>query len=291
MGSPDHAVNKRRIKVGLTWLTFFLVLWVVLRWFEHSQVYFPGRTIYPIEPDLRALLQEAWFTVRDGVKLNGWFFPGPTNSPRASMVVLVCHGNAGNISHRGSLVRALRETGVGVLVFDYRGYGRSQGRPSEPGTYQDAHAALDWLKERGFATTNIIAYGESLGGGIASELADTEPLGGLVLQSSFTSIPDIGAELFPWLPVRLLASIKYPTRDRLPRIKIPVLVVHSRTDDIIPFRHGETNFALANPPKLFCEINGDHNGGLDDPKPFVEGMEKFLQLIETNRTRPREKSP
>src|SRR5262249_52582451 len=145
---------------------------------------------------------DVYFETADNVRLNGWFFPAGTNSPRAALAVLVCHGNAGNISHRLELCRALLATGVSVFVFDYRGYGRSKGRPSEEGTYRDAQAAYRWLQEKGFAGSNILAYGESLGGGVAAELALRERLGGLILQSTFTSIPDIGAELFPWLPVR-----------------------------------------------------------------------------------------
>jgi uncharacterized protein len=273
-------MSARRIKLALKCLAVCLFFWIMLRWFEHKQVYFPSREMAAVGPDLSARLEDVSFTAADGVKLNGWFFPGSTNSQRAEIAVLVCHGNAGNISHRGYLVHALLTTGVSVFVFDYRGYGRSQGRPSEVGTYRDAQGAFDWLKRRAFASTNIIAFGESLGGGVASELAVREPLGGLILQSTFTSIPDLGSELFPWLPVRLLARIKYPTRDRLPQIKAPVLVMHSRSDDLVAFHHAETNFAAANPPKLFCELSGEHNGALDDPKPFIEGMEKFLTMIQ-----------
>ena len=113
----------------------------------------------------------------------------------------------------------LLATGVNVFVFDYRGYGRSQGRPSEEGTYRDAQAAYQWLRQKGFPGTNIIAFGESLGGGVAAELAVRETVGGLVLQSTFTSIPDMGAELFPWLPVRWLGTIRYDTRSKLPRLQ------------------------------------------------------------------------
>jgi pimeloyl-ACP methyl ester carboxylesterase len=279
-------VNARRFKVGLKWGGLCVVVWLMLRWFEHRQVYIPGRVMERPGRDWGQAVEDVWFTTSDGVKINAWFAPARTSSPRAKMAVLVCHGNAGNVSHRGPLVQALLSTGANVLVFDYRGYGRSEGRPGEAGTYRDARAAFDWLTNRGFAATNIIAYGESLGGGIASELAEHQPLGGLVLQSAFTSVPDIGAELFPWLPVRLLATIHYPTKDRLPMITAPVLVMHSRTDDIIGFHHGQTNFAVAHSPKLFWELNGDHNGALDDPKPFIEGMEKFLSLIETRGSAP-----
>ncbi|MGH7969735.1 MAG: alpha/beta hydrolase, partial [Limisphaerales bacterium] len=159
--------------------------------------------------------------------------------------------------------------------------GLSQGRPSEEGTYRDARAAFEWLQRKGLR--QIIAYGESLGGGVASELCLHEETAGLILQSTFTSIPDIGAELFPWLPVRLLARIRYETKDRLARIKVPILVMHSREDGLIGFQHGERNFAAANQPKLFCELKGGHNEPLADVAAFRGGIEGFLRLISLHR--------
>ena len=178
----------------------------MFRWFEHSQVYHPDRVLTATGAELGRPFEDVSFKASDGVELNGWFFPASTNSPRRHLAVLVCHGNAGNIGHRLDTCAALLATGVNVFVFDYRGYGRSQGRPSEEGTYRDAQAAYRWLRQKGFAGTNIIAFGESLGGGVAAELAVRETVGGLVLQSTFTSIPDMGAELFPWLPVRWLGT-------------------------------------------------------------------------------------
>jgi uncharacterized protein len=260
-----------------------LLLVLMLRWFEHAQVYHPDRVLAATGAELGRPFEDVVFKASDGVELNGWFYPAGANSPRAGMAVLFCHGNAGNIGGRLDTCRALLATGVSAFVFDYRGYGRSRGRPSEEGTYLDAQAAYEWLRHRGFAGTNIIAFGESLGGGVAAELAGRETLGGLVLQSTFTSIPDIGAELFPWLPVRWLATIRYDTRAKLPRLKVPVLVMHSRTDEMIPFHHGQRNFAAANEPKLFCELNGAHNDPLAGGAHFNAGLEKLLDLIEAKR--------
>jgi fermentation-respiration switch protein FrsA (DUF1100 family) len=251
----------------------------MLRWFEHSQVYHPDRVLTATGAELGRPFEDVRFRASDGVELNGWFFPGSTNSPRAGFALLLCHGNAGNISHRLDTCAALLATGASVFVFDYRGYGRSQGRPSEEGTYLDAQAAYQWLRQKGFAGTNIIAFGESLGGGVAAELAVRETVGGLVLQSTFTSIPDMGADLFPWLPVRWLGKIRYDTHSKLPRLKVPVLVMHSPADALVRFRHGQRNFAAANEPKLFWELRGDHNDPLADTKHFIEGLEKFLSLI------------
>jgi uncharacterized protein len=252
----------------------------VLRWFEHRQIYVPSKKIQGNPADLRRPFEEVFFKAGDGVRLHGWFFPADAASPRRDLVVLLLHGNAGNVSHRLPFYQAWLGLGVNVFAFDYRGYGRSEGKPHEAGTYLDAQAAHAWLRKRGFAATNIIAYGESLGGGVASELAVRETLGGLVLQSSFTSVPDLGAELFPWLPVRTLGRIRYDTRAKLPHIRVPVLVMHSRADSLIPFHHAERNFAAANEPKLLCEITGDHNDAAGNPAEFAAALEKFLVLVE-----------
>jgi fermentation-respiration switch protein FrsA (DUF1100 family) len=279
--------RQRLSKAGAGLLAGAVLLFIMLRWFEHHQVYYPDRVLTATGAELGRPFEDVFFTARDGIKLNGWFFPGNTNSPRARYVFLFCHGNAGNIGHRLSTCAALLSTGASVFVFDYRGYGRSDGRPNESGTYLDAEGAYQWLESRGFDGPHIIAFGESLGGGVATELAVREPLGGLVLQSTFTSLTDLGAELFPILPVRLLGSIKYETCRKLPRLKIPIMVMHSRTDELVGFHHAENNFAVANEPKVFCELKGDHNDALSDRRQFLEYMEKFLGIVE-NRVVPRQ---
>lgn len=276
-----------RMKLPRGWHRTALVLvaggllgFIVLRQFELSQVYHPDRVLSASGRDLGRPFEDVWFRAGDGVELNGWFFPSYTNSPRRQLAMLFCHGNAGNISHRLDVCQALLLTGVNVFLFDYRGYGRSQGRPSEAGTYLDAQAAYEWLRGKGFAARDILVFGESLGGGIAAELCACRPTGGLVLQSTFTSMPDLGAELFPWLPVRLLGHIRYDTLRKLPRLHVPVLVMHSRTDGLIGYHHAERNFAAANEPKLFCEIDGPHNEPMESREKFLAGLEQFLQLAE-----------
>jgi hypothetical protein len=258
-------------------LFLLLGLCLVLRWFERHQVYHPERAWVADGGVVGRTWEDVLFTASDGVRLSGWFYPANTNSPRAPVAILVCHGNAGNISHRLGLYSVLLGMGVNLFAFDYRGYGRSEGRPGEEGTYLDAQGAYGWLRQRGFGPANLIAYGESLGGAVATELALREPLGGLVLQSTFTSVPDIGAELFPWLPVRTLSTIRYDTCGKLPKVRVPVLVLHSRADRLISFRHAERNMAVANPPKWLVEIAGDHN----DPVEFnqdriIAGLARLL---------------
>jgi pimeloyl-ACP methyl ester carboxylesterase len=251
----------------------------MFRWFEYAQVFHPSKVWEIPAADLGRPFEDLTLTAADGVRLSAWFFPADETSPRRNMALLVCHGNGGNISHRLPLAGALLGLGVNVLLFDYRGYGHSEGALSEEGTYLDAQAAYGWLRQRGFS--QIIALGESLGGGIASELALRESVAGLILSSTFTSIGDIGAEMFPWLPIRWFNSIHYDTMAKLPRIRVPVLVMHSRGDEVIRYRHAERNFAAANEPKLFLEIRGLHNESLAlDPALYLGGVEKLLALAE-----------
>lgn len=269
-------------------LLALLLMLMFLRWFEHAQVYFPDKRLVTDASALGRPAKDVSFEAGDGTRLNGWFFPANSASPRSQFVILQSHGNAGNISHRLDHFAAILETGASLLAYDYRGYGRSEGRPGEAGTYLDAQAAYAWLRQKGFAATNIVLLGESLGGGIASELATREPIGGLILQSTFTSIPDIGAELFPWLPVRRLASIRYDTLSKLGRIQAPLLVLHGREDEIIGFHHGERLFAAAREPKLFLELQGGHNNWLEAGREnYIAALNRFLSMIES----PQAQSP
>jgi hypothetical protein len=272
-----NARPSARWKKLVGWLAVLLLVGVMLRWLENHLVFVPSRRLEASAADLRRPFQDVHFTTRDGVRLHGWFFPAKEQSLRAHLVFLLLHGNAGNISHRLDFYDAWLELGVNVFAFDYRGYGRSEGRPSEEGTYRDAEAACHWLEEKGFKTANILAVGESLGGGVASELALRVPVGGVILQNSFTSMTDIGCELYPWLPVRTLGRIKYDTRAKLPRLKAPVLVAHSRGDTFIRFHHAERNLAAASEPKMFWELDGDHSGTVAmGRRRYLEGLEKFL---------------
>ena len=254
----------------------------MFRWFEYSQVYQPSRVHRASGADLGRRWEDVYFAAEDGPRLNGWYFPAGAASARSRRVILFCHGNKGNLGHYLHFFAAILESGVNLMAFDYRGYGRSSGFPSEKGTYRDAAAAFNWLRSRGFAPNDVIVYGESLGGGIASELALQEPSAGLVLQAAFTSVPDLGEELFPWLPVRWLSTIQYATRTKLPRLRIPVMITHSRDDRLIGFHHAQGNFAAANEPKLLWELKGAHHDPIAaDRDQFREGIERILVFTET----------
>ena len=218
--------------------------------------------------------------------LDGWFVPAGT-TPAARGLVIFFHGNAGNISHRLDHLRMFHDLGMATLIIDYRGYGRSSGTPSEEGSYSDGAAAWRHATEvLGFTPGRILLYGESLGGGVAAQLAEANRPGALVLSSTFTSVPDLGADLYPVLPIRILARIGYDTLARLPQISCPILIIHSRNDHVIPFSHGQRLFAAARPPKQFLEIEGDHNESfVFDNQQWIKQLDVFLRqaLPEANQ--------
>lgn len=244
--------------MGLAALLFF---------FQERLVYFPTRTWDATPGDIGLPYEEVWLEVADGVKLSAWLVPlrqtqeGTMDSPRG--VILFFHGNGGNISHRLGSLELFHRLGLSTLIIDYRGYGQSEGSPGEQGTYLDAEAAWRYLvEERHIPPCQIIVFGESLGGAVAAWLAQTHTPGGLILASTFTSVPDMGAQVYPFLPVRLLARVRYNTLARLPEIRCPVLFIHSSDDEVVPYSHGQQLFAAANEPKKFLEIRGSHNDGL-----------------------------
>ncbi len=234
----------------------------------------PSRQVETTPAALDLAYEPVTLTTSDRVRLHGWFLP----AAQARGVLLFCHGNAGNISHRLDSLRIFHELGVGILIFDYRGYGRSQGRPTEAGTYRDAEAAWQYLvRERHVEPGRIILFGRSLGAAVAAHLATRHQPGALSMESCFTSVPDMAARLYPLLPVRLLSRFSYNVLDFVPQISSPLLVIHSRNDEIIPFSHGERIFAAARPPKTFLELKGDHNRGfLISGALYVQGLADFL---------------
>jgi len=210
----------------------------------------------------------------DNIHLDSWFIPAPEQRG----VILFCHGNAGNISHRLDSLLLFHKLGFSTLIFDYRGYGSSQGHPSEAGTYLDVEAAWQYLTtKRSVASSRIILFGRSLGAAIAVHQASVDKPGALIVESSFTSVPDMAAKLYPFLPVRWLSRLDYNVQQRLQRVTCPVLVVHSRDDEIIPFRHGQALYETANKPKQFLELRGGHNDAfLLAGQTYTRDLDKFL---------------
>lgn len=251
-----------------------------LYFFQHRHVYFPEKGLGETPDPWGIPFEDVRFSASDGTGLNGWWVP-PTGW-EALPVILFCHGNGGNLSAFKSFVRLFHDLGCAAFHFDYRGYGESEGRPGEAGTYRDGEAALAWLEtEQNIPRSRIVYFGLSLGGGIATHLARRHPAGGLVLLGTFLSIPEMGREVYPFLPVELLARIRYPNRENLQHYSGPLLIVHSRQDEVIPFRHGERLFEESpSENKTFLPISGSHNDGHDTSgSRFINCLKEFLNVI------------
>ncbi len=233
----------------------------------------PGRTLTMTPTNVGMDYQDVSIETTDGVTLHGWFIAG-----RSSQVLLFFHGNAGNISHRLDSIGQFQDLGLSVLIIDYRGYGQSEGRTTERGIYRDADAAWRYLIEgRGIVASDIVVFGRSLGASVASRLAAQHQPLALIVESSFTSVPDIAQDIYPWLPARWLSRLSHATRDYVRDVRCPILVVHSRDDEIIPFHHGEAIFASANEPRTLLAIRGTHNDAfLRDERAYIEGLRTFL---------------
>lgn len=263
--------------LALGLFTFFASDYIPLIFEQSKQIYFPKKP-WTATPFSEGLTHEnIKFKTADGLTLSGWF----VKAEHEKGVVLLCHGNAGNISNRLDELRRYHDLGFSAFIFDYRGYGKSEGRPSEKGTYLDAEAAWKFLVEKkGVRPQEIIFVGRSLGAAIAADLAVKHPPRALIIESGFTSLPDIASELYPRFPIRVFLRYRYDTLAKLRKIKCPVFVIHSRDDQLVRFKHGEKLFADANEPKTFLEISGPHNEGYQQSEEkYREGLRVFLESV------------
>lgn len=241
--------------LGAVAVVFYLsaVAWIFF--FQERLIYVPSRTLWRTPTDAGLPHEEVFLTTSDQVHLHGWFIRAPGNLG----TVLFFHGNAGNISHRIETAQMFHRWGLNVFMIDYRGYGNSGGKPSESGTHRDAETAWGFLvNHKKIAPEKIVIHGRSLGSAVTADLAARVKPAGVILESGFTALADIGATLYPWLPVRFLNRHQYPTIENVRKFRSPVLVAHSRDDDLIPFAHGEKVFAAALEPKSFLPMVGTH---------------------------------
>jgi len=250
--------------------------------FQSHLVFFPGTgreaVVTPQSYGLR--FESVQIRTADGETLDAWWVPAEA----ARGVVLFFHGNAGNISHRLDYLQMFHRLRYTTLIVDYRGYGKSTGTPSEAGTYRDAEAAWEYLRHARMARPqNVVIAGESLGAAVATWLAAEVSLTtgegprAVLLFSTFTSVNDLGAQVYWFLPVRLLSRIGYDNEANLKRIRAPVFIAHSRDDDIVPYAHGKRLYEAANEPKTFLEMRGGHNDGFIFVRPeWVAELSTFL---------------
>ncbi|TVP90424.1 MAG: alpha/beta hydrolase [Pseudomonadaceae bacterium] len=258
--------------LALSYVAIVLLMWL----FQERLLFLPGvgREHIATPDDIGLYWRAVELTTEDDLTLDAWWLPA--ENPRAAMLFL--HGNAGNISHRLDSLEQFNQLGLSVLILDYRGYGQSEGRPSERGTALDADAGWQWLQaESGHDPERLVIFGRSLGAAVAAELATRTDPAALILESAFRSVPDLGQQLYPWLPVRTLARLTYPTVDYVAQQNAPVLVIHSEDDEIIPFAEGQAVYEAASAPKALLVIEGDHNTGfLRSERVYLPGIDDFL---------------
>lgn len=276
----DMFGRTKRALARMIWFIFaciavlYAIIVIIMYIMQPSMVYFPSRTLETTPRQIGLDFEEVSLVTGDEVRIHGWFIPADS----ARGTILFCHGNAGNISHRLESIQQFHRLGLSVFIFDYHGYGQSEGKPGETATYLDAESAWRYLTGTlKLDPQSIIVFGRSLGGAVATWLAARHHPKALIIESSFTSLPDIAAHYYPYLPVRLLSRFQYNSKENLRNVNSPVLIIHSPDDDIIPFRHGRKLYELANEPKQFLRINGTHNDGhLVSESAYIEGLETFL---------------
>jgi hypothetical protein len=272
----------------MTWtiaaaVLIYLGLLVLLRLFESNLIYFPGnqRVLIPPPSWLGLPVERVEIPTEDGVKLVGWVIP--TQSDSSSLWLLICHGNAGNLSefNRPHHYAGLRQLGLSLLAFDYRGYGESDGVPSEQGLYRDVDAAYRFLREtRGVPADRIVIFGHSLGSAVAIDLASRHPAAGLIVEGALTSATDRGRELYPYIPIRWIARSRFSSIDKVSGITVPKLFLHAAGDDVIPPAHGRRLFEAAPQPKTFVDLHGGHGDAFDvDSAQYFGSIAKFLQHL------------
>jgi len=244
------------------------VFWALVRYLESAGVFFPNRQL-EVSPSVLGLpWEDVYFDTKDHVSLNGWFF----KNPQATSTLIFAHGNAGNMGDRLFKIQFLYELALNVFIFDYRGYGKSQGIPSEAGIYRDAQAAYDYLKARGDTDMErIIIYGASLGGAVAIDLATQRKAALLIVESSITNALDMAHIHYPFVPSFFL-RLKFDSVSKVKQLTVPKLFIHSPGDEVVPYWVGKKLFAAAAEPKRFLKISGAHNDAsiASDPAAMVE---------------------
>lgn len=276
-------MTRMLLNLAITLIVGYLAVVFLVFAAQAQLIYFPKtERELAVTPERVGLAYESVEIITsDDETIHGWFVPVAD----AKGTMLFFHGNGGNISHRVDYMPMFQLLGYNLFIIDYRGYGQSSGSPSEAGTYLDAQAAWRYLTEvKNFAPSQIVLYGESLGGPIAAWLAAREKPGMLVLASTFTSVPDLAETIYPYLPVRLITRFSYNTLESLAAITAPVLVTHSPQDEIVPFEHGQRLFQAASEPKQFLTLEGGHNTGfIFTREEWIAALDAFLDTHNRSR--------
>ena len=265
------------LKLVIVSLGVYVFLSAYFYFIQSSLIYYPempGRNLASSPESIGLTYQNIELITEDDIKLHGWFIP----NDKTKKTVLFFHGNAGNISHRLESIKIFHQLGLNVFIIDYRGYGQSEGKTTEEGTYRDAEAAWNYLIEtRGISNQQIIIFGRSLGAAIATWLANKHTPAGLIIESGFTSVANMGQKLYPFLPIRWLTHFSYDTREYVKNISCPVMIAHSSDDEIIPYDEALEIFHSAPEPKIFLDMRGGHNDGfIVSGSDYIDGLRLFI---------------
>ena len=272
-------IDKGMSKVVIYRITLYIVTAIVLlviyvKYLENHSIFFPTKNIELNPESINLPFEDIFLETKDNIKINGWFIP----YNNAKYTVLFCHGNAGNIADRLDKISLFHGLGVNIFIIDYRGYGRSQGKPSENGFYLDAKAGYDYLVNRRYIKpSHIILYGESLGGAVAIDLASKVEIGGLIAEGTFSTVRDMAKKFYPFLP-SFLFSNKFDSLTKIKAVYAPKLFIHSKDDEIVPFTLAKKLYHAAGEPKQFVEIIGEHNTAfLDSGQAFLSKINSFIK--------------
>lgn len=279
------SMRKQIPTIVLGFLIAYVIILLTIRMFESRFIFFPD-VPDRLEGDWSPKglpVQDAWLQTSDGVKLHAWWI----GADDAKFTFVAFHGNASNIANRADIYRFLHELPANVLAVEYRGYGQSEGKPSEKGLFRDAEAGLKYLEEtRRIDPQSIISYGQSLGSAVAAHLATEHPVGGVVLEAPFPSLGAMARKTLPFLPgAGVFVWRQFDTERALASIHVPVLVVHCTNDPVVPPEFGERVFAAAHEPKSILRANGycHEEASLFAPEEYREELKKFLSGIEASR--------
>lgn len=249
--------------------------------FQSKLIFLPSSVFIVTPQEAGVQADDFWIDTEDGERLHGWFFP----QEGSEYVVVLSHGNAGNISNRIDIAKLLNETGLAVVLYDYRGYGKSSGKPDEKGFYKDIEAVIEFLKtEKNYSEEQMIMYGRSMGGAVASYAAIQFDVSGLVLDSTFKNLKAMVKDLYPFVPA-FLARHEFPVESYLKQLpSMPVMIMHSPKDEIVGISHAKYLYRLADDPKKFVKLRGGHNENFHASTDIIRSSwQEFLQSVDEQK--------
>ena len=256
---------------------FYILLLIVVFFFQRNLLYHPSvdnhlKDQTEIEP---AEIKKVKITTKDKIDLIGWFY---NKDIEKFKTILFLHGNAGSLGNRTYKLNHFKDLNVNFLIIAWRGFSGNKGKPNEMGLYEDAESAIKWLNANGIKEKNIILYGESLGTGVAIEVAQNKNYAGIILESPFTSMVNMGKKYYPFFPVSFLLKDKFESYRKIQKISVPIIVMHGKQDKIVPFAMGKKMYEMANEPKFFyVQEYGDHM--IDYDTELLMALEKFIQSL------------